>query len=168
MFNFLYSVISFIIALFFISLGCIAVLLPWSATLRTDMIEYILANSIAISLFGFGFIVVGGTMVLNLILSARKKYYYSRVGSNFVAIDEVVIAQYLRSYWEELFPNQEIPTRLVLKKNKIKINADLPYKPAEEQKMFVENIKQDLRNIFTQVLGYPHEFVLSVSFPKNK
>lgn len=164
MFNFLYSVVSFVIALFFIALGIIGVLLPWSTTLRTDMIEYILANSIAISLFGFGFMIVGGTMVLNLILSNRKKYYYSKVGNNFIAVDEVVIAQYLRSYWEQIFPHQEVPTQLVLKKNIIRITADLPYKPAEEQKMFVEHVKQDLRNIFTQVLGYPNEFFLSVSF----
>lgn len=164
MFNFFYSLISFVIALFFITLGIIGVLLPWSATLRTDMIEFILANSIAIALFGFGFIIVGGTMLLNIILSAKKKYYTSRVGSNFVAVDEVVIAQYLRSYWEQLFPHNEVPTQIALKKNIIRITADLPYKPPEEQKMFVENVKQDLRNIFTQVLGYPHEFLLSLSF----
>lgn len=169
MFSFLYSLVSFVISLFFITLGIMAVLVPWSAGLRTEAIEFILANSIAISLFGFGFIIVGGTMVLNLILSNRRKYYYSKVGSNFVAVDEIVIQQYLRSYWEQIFPNQDVPTQLVLKKNKIRITADFPYKPASEQKKFVEEVKQDLRNIFTQIIGYPHEFVLSVSFqPKPR
>jgi len=164
MFNFLYSIVSFVIALFFIALGIMAILVPWSAGLRTDAIEYILANSIAISLFGFGFIVIGGTMVLNLILSSRKKYYYSRVASNFVAVDEAVIQQYLRFYWEQIMPDQDVPTQLTLKKNKIYITADLPFRPVSEQKVLIENIKQDLRNIFTKVLGYPHDFVLSVSF----
>lgn len=168
MFNLLYYLIVFVIAIFFVILGLIAAILPWSTGLRTDIVEFILANSIAISLFGFGFMIIGGIMILNLILNARRKYYHARVGSNLVTIDEAVIQRYLQAYWERLFPNKEVPTRLVIKKNKIKITADLPYTPQNEQEEFITQVKQDLREIFTKILGYPNEFVLSLSFQSKK
>lgn len=168
MFNLLYYLIVFVIAIFFVCLGIIGAILPWSTGLRTDIIEFILANSIAISLFGFGFIIIGGTMILNMVLSSKKKYYHERIGSNLVTIDQTVIEHYLQSYWERLYPLQDIPTKLSIRKNKIKITADLPYKPRNEQEEVIAQIKQDLREIFTKILGYPHEFSLSLSFHPKK
>lgn len=167
MFNFLYNLIVFVIAVFFVVLGLIGVVLPWSAGLRTDIVEFILANSIAISLFGFGFIIIGGTLLLNMILSTRRRYYNEKVGSNLITIDETVMLRYLQMYWERIIPTQEVPTRLLIKKNKIKISADFPFIPREEQDALIANIKQDLREIFTKVLGYPYEFSLSLSFQKK-
>lgn len=169
MFNLFYYLIVFVIAIFFIILGVIGIILPWSTGLRTEIIEFILANSIAISLFGFGFVVLGGTIVLNLIVNSKRKYYHMHVGSHLVTIDETIIQRYLQTYWEKLFPTQEVLMRLVIKKDKIKITADLPHATPEEQSEYKQRIKQDLREIFTKVLGYPHEFMLSLSFQtKNK
>jgi hypothetical protein len=132
------------------------------------MIEFILENSIAISLFGFGFIILGSIMVVNLYIGAKRSYYYVRAGNRSIAIDEEIIQQYLHSYWKRLFPLEEIPTRLVLKKNKIKIIADLPHTPASEQKHFIERIQHDLEDIFSRILGYSHEFVLAINFQKEQ
>jgi hypothetical protein len=135
-----------------------------SIGLRTDIVEFILDNSIAISLFGFGFMIIGGTMILNLFLNARRRYYHSKVERNFITVDSAVIQHYLQSYWERVFPNQVVPMRLSIKKNKIGITADLPYTPKEEQEEFMLRIKKDLREIFTKIIGYPDDFNLSLSF----
>lgn len=167
MFKFLYSLISFAIAIFFIMLGALSVMVPWSATIRTDLIQFLLENSIAIALFGFGFIIIGFTMVIILILSFKKHHYHIRSGTHSVAVDEALIQQYLQSYWKQNYPDEEIPTRLTLKKNRIHIFADLPYAPPPEQKACIQQIQQDLRDIFSRILGYTNEFVLSITFPKK-
>jgi ABC-type multidrug transport system fused ATPase/permease subunit len=154
--------------MFFILLGIIALLLPWSAHIRTDMIEFILENSIAISLFGFGFIILGFLIVLSLYLSSKRRYYYVRGGERTVVIDQEIIRHYLQAYWLQKFPNQEIPNRLVLKKNRIRVTADLPFTELKAQKPLIERIKQDLEELFHQMLGYSHQFVLVASFPKKK
>lgn len=168
MFNFFYYLIVFIIAIFFVILGIIGVILPLSIGLRTDIVEFILDNSVAIALFGFGFMIIGGIMLVNLFWSTRRHYYHARVDSKLITVDSKIIQSYLHSYWERISPNQEVPMRLSIKNNKIKISADLPFKPREEQEEFFLRIQQDLREIFTKLLGYPHDFHLSLSFQKKK
>lgn len=168
LYKFLYYIISFVVAAFILCLGIIAAILPWSASVRTDFITLILENSVAISLFGFGFIIVGAGMFINLWMNAKRSYYYVRVGGKSVAVDEEIIQHYLEAYWKHLFPKHEIPCKLILKKNKIKIIADLPYAPPDERKLFIERIQEDLQDILMKILGYSREFVLSVSFQPNK
>src|SRR5581483_2426844 len=113
--NFLYSFITFVIAIFFIMLGVIGVLVPWLPSFRTDLIQFLLEDSIAIFLFGFCFIAIGFAIAVHLLLGVRKNCYYMKVSSNTVAIDESIIQHYLNTYWKELFPENDIPNRLVLK-----------------------------------------------------
>lgn len=167
LFKFLYSLLSFALALFFIVLGLIAVILPLSFEVRIAFIEFITHNYLAISIFGYGFFVIGVAMLVNLYFATKRHYYYVKVKPHLVAVDEAVIHHYLQDYWKQLFPHQEIPTRLLLKRNKIKVIADLPYTPAEEQMACIEQIKLDLHHIFSQLLGYSQEFMLSISFKRK-
>lgn len=164
LFNFLYYLVTIVIGVFFLALGIFAMVLPWSSSMRTELIEFVLSNSIAISLFGFAFLVIGLTVLINLYLSSKRRYYYVRVGRRSIAIDEEIIQQYLHSYWRQLFPEDDVPTRLTLKRNKIKVFAELPHVPVNEQKAFIEHIKEDLQDIFVRILGYSHEFMLSLRF----
>jgi hypothetical protein len=164
MFNMLYSLISFVVALFFILFGIIGLILPWSAGVRTDLIQFILENTLAISIFGFGFVIIGSTLVINLVQNLKKNHYYIRSDKQLVVIDEALLQQYLNSYMKDLFPDHEIPARLTVKKNKIKITADLPYTPLPQQELFINRMRHDLDEILKRILGYSNEFVLSISF----
>jgi len=168
MFNFLYSFITFCIAIFFILLGIIAVMIPWFPSIRTEVITLILEHSITIFLFGFCFIAIGFALVLNILLSVKKNYFHFKVGNHSVQVDETLIQNYLTKYWKELFPNNDIPNRLVLKKNKIHVIADLPYMQRPQQDLILERIKHDLRELFGNLLGYRHQFHLSASFQSDK
>lgn len=166
MFNFIYYLGGVVIGLFFLLLGLIAIILPWSIGLRTDVVLFFLENSIAISLFGFGFFLIGIGMLVNFYLSSRRSSY--RLHSKQpVVIDQRIMEQYLTSYWKQLFPQQEIPTQLFLRKNRLKITADLPYVPLLEQKPLVEQIEKDLQEIFSNLLGYSESFALALSFAKK-
>lgn len=162
--NFFYSLISLIIALFFIMIGIIGIMIPWSDVTRSSLIQFLNEDALAISLFGFAFIVIGSAIVVNILLSTRRRYYLIRANDTSIAVDESIIEQYLAAYWGQLFPGKDIPCRLSLKDNKIHIAVDLPYMPISEQKKLLEKIKEDLRNTFADYLGYRDEFNVSVSF----
>ena len=164
LYNLLYSTVSVVIGLFFILLGLLGILLPWSPHIRTDFIQFILENSIAISLFGFGFIVIGAIVVIEVYSNMRRKIYYVRRGKKSIIIDEEIMKNYLQSYWKQSYPKQDIPSRLLIKKNRIKIVAELPFVPKLEQESLVEHIQDDLQDIFSRLLGYSHDLVLAASF----
>ncbi len=164
MHNLFFSLISFIIAIFFVLLGIISVMIPWSEEVRYGLVRFILEDALAISLFGCAFIVVGLAIAVNILLNSRRKYYHLRSGCNAIGIDENVIQQYLTVYWQQLFPDHDIPYRLTIKHNKIHINVDLPHLPLQEQRQLLERIKQDLQQLFTGKLGYQEEFYLTASF----
>ena len=165
--NFFYYLFSFIVALFFILFGVISIILPWSPKLRTDLIEFILENSIALSLFGFGFLVIGLGFLISLYLSSKRQYYYLKTDDDSVLVDEAVIQQYLDSYWKQLFPEQTVYSRISIKKNKIKIAAELPNVSEEERKTLLERIQADIKEILKSVLGYNKECLISLSFPSQ-
>lgn len=169
--RFIYSLISFLIALFFILLGCICILIPWSSTIRQEVISLITDHSLTISLFGFSFIAIGIAVAVQILLASRRTYYQYKVDNNHVQIDESIIQRYLESYWQELFPNQIIPCHITVKGNKINVTADLPHVPDQQQEDLLIGIQQELGDIFGDFLGYRDEFHLAINFanePQNK
>lgn len=166
MYNILYSLISLIIALFFILLGFIGILIPWSAHVRTSLVQFILENSLAISLFGFTFMIIGLATVVMIILNSRKRHYFIKSTSGTVAIDDQVIQQYLSVYWKQQFPAYDIPWRLTFKNNRVHIDVNLPALPLSEQKPLLERIRKDIRHQLAYYFAYQDEFYLTASFQK--
>lgn len=164
MHNFLHSFISFWVAIFFILLGVIGILFPWIPSIRTEVITILLEYSIAIFLFGLCFLTIGFAAFINILFSVNKHYYRFKIGTNPVEVDENLIQSYLNSYWNELFPNQTIPNRLILNKNRIHIIADLPYMQRQQQEVMLERIKHDLQKLLEDLLGYRYQFHFSASF----
>ncbi len=162
--NIFYSLINLFIGIFFILLGIISAMLPWSTGIRTSLIQIILENSVVIFLFGFCFLVIGALIVVNILLNARRNYYHLRASACKVSIEETVIQDYLDNYWKQVFPQSKIASKLFLKKNKIYLTADLPYVPLTEQKIVLERIQTDLGELFLSYLGYRQPFYLSASF----
>lgn len=167
-FNCLYYLVSFVLTIFFLMVGLIGIILPWSPTIRTGLVELILQDSLAISLFGFAFLIIGLGFSVSLYLNAKRKNYYLKLNDTYIVVNEAIIRHYLHDYFSQRFPNHSIPSRFVIKSNKIKIAADLPFVPKEEQPLMVSTIRQDLYEIFNKVLGYPHQCILNLSFPKNR
>lgn len=165
--NLFYSLITFIIAVFFILLGLINIMIPWSGEVRYGLIRFILEDSLAISLFGFAFVIVGLALAIYILLGARRQYYHTKVGRHAVHIDQNVLDQYLNVYWKQLFPKAEIPYQISIRKNKIHLLVDLPHVPLLEQKPLLEKIKQDLQDLLVAKVGYDEEFYLAASFAKS-
>jgi len=164
--NILYSLITFIIAIFFIMLGIVSAMLPWSTTVRTNLVQFILEDSFILFLLGSGLIIVGLAIIANIVLGMQHRYYNIKSENHVASLDEKLFQQYLNVYWKELFPNHQIPHQVILKGKTLHVTADLPQVPISEQKQLIGRIENDLNDIFSQYLGYNKEFLLSISFQK--
>jgi hypothetical protein len=165
--NFFTYLITFVIALFFIMLGIISIMLPWSPNIRTDLVQFILEDSVMIFLFGFALMVIGVAIVVNVLLGFKHHYYEIRSKNHAMYIDESLFQDYLNTYWKHLFPNQDIPNRVTIKRNKVHVIADLPPIPLNEQKAIIQRVESDLSDIFTRLIGYRNEYIISISFQKE-
>lgn len=163
----LYSLITVIISLFFILLGIISLLIPWSEQIRSSIILFIADNTLALLLFGFCSVIIGAGLISTIVLNSQRRYYRIQSGSHPITLSESVVQDYLTVYWQRLFPQKEIPCRLVIKKKKIQVIADLPYVPILEQKSLLEKIEKDLLDTFRDVLGYREELDVSISFAQE-
>lgn len=163
--RFIYSLISFLIALFFVLLGIIGALITWSSTVR-EIVSVIFDHSIAITLFSFMLILIGVAVAAQIIFASRATHYRFTVRNQLVKVDESVIQTYLNKYWQELFQGQEIPCHVTLKGNKIHVTADIPYIEQEQQEVLLTKIQQELGDLFGNLLGYRQEFYLAINFAK--
>jgi len=159
--------VSFFIALFFILIGIVGILIPWSINVRALLAQFIFEDSLAISLFGFAFFFIGLAIAIDIVLNSRRKQYTISSLKAPATVDEEVIKEYLNTYWKQLLPNTETPCHLALKKNKIHISVELPFLPIQEQKPLLERIRKDLIGLFAQILGYRDEFFLTASFKSS-
>lgn len=166
--HFLYSSISFCIALFFVLFGFIGIILPWSSGMQTVAIDLITQQSLLIFIFGVSMLAIGVATALNILLGMRRQYFHLKVQNQPVSVDSTLIQNYLKIYLNELFPEKEIPFQVQVKKNKISVTIDLPYIQEEQQSALLDRIANELKELFSTFLGYKEHFYLSASFqPKN-
>jgi hypothetical protein len=162
--NFLYYLASFIIALFFILFGIISFFLPETEEGLRAVSHFLLQNTWLTYLCGFLFITIGIAILANIKLNIKKNYYHIKAGSHLTELDEKIFEQYLDTYWKELFPKLEVPSRAEIKKNKLYISAELPSIPLNEQKTLLQQIEKDLNEILIKYLGYHQEYIISINF----
>lgn len=163
------SLISVLVTLFFILLGIICLIFPWSEMMKSAVTEFILHNSLAISLMGFAVLAVGLARLFYISSGIKPTYYHFRTDSKAVWIDETIIQDYVDNYWRNLFPKGAVANKVTLKNNKIFLSADLPYVPSNEQKDMIQKIQKELSDLFSLILGYKNSFTLSATFqPKPK
>lgn len=149
-------------------LGIIAMLLPLFSGIKAQFIAFLVENSLPLFLFGLGSTLIGAALAIHIILNSRRRYVTIRSGKKTISVSEAVMQDYLSSYWKEVVPNRDVPFRVQLKNHKIRILADLPYFPKDEQKSLLEKIERDLNDLFRGILGYQDELEMEISFQSAK
>lgn len=165
--NFFSSLINFVVAIFFMLIGVVGLVIPWSAPVRALLTKFIFEDSLALSLFGFTFFVIGLAIAIHVLLNAKHSSYKIHSHDNSMTVEREVIQTYLNNYLKQLFPKSEIPCHLTFKENKIHVVVDLPYLPIPEQKPLLERIRKELVDLFRKILAYEDDFFLVASFQKN-
>lgn len=168
MYIFFYSLMSIVIALFFMMIGIVAAIIPWSDTIRNLLIQFLNENTIAISLFGLAFLLIGSALLAYNLQNTKRHYYYIRSGNDSISVDLGIIDQTLAAYWKNTFPKLDIPCHTYLKDNKIYITADLPYSAPDDQRKILKKIENEIGQLLERTLGYKDEFNLSISFSNNR
>lgn len=165
MIPFFYSLITFIIGLFFVMVGLLGFSIQASTSIRTEVVSFIFEDTVFISLFGILSLLMGIAIIFSFITSFKKRSFKIKSkNNNTFALDESLFQDYIKNYWRQLFPKHDIPSQVTLKKNKVLISADLPYVPDSQQKALLGRIDRDLKDLLTRVIGYPREYVVSISF----
>ncbi len=165
MIHFFYSFIIFILALFFVVLGLLSFMVQASQGIRSEVIGFIIEDTVFLFLFGIVSLLIGLAIIFYLITSFKKSYVKIKSKNNHTFyLDESIFQDYLKSYWKQLFPKNDIPNHIVLKKKKVLIAADLPHVPVSQQKALLIRIDKDLKDIFTRLLGYHQEYEITLSF----
>lgn len=162
--NFFYSLITFFIAIFFILLGIIGILLPWSTSMQKLIFTFLFDYSRITFLFGLCFLAIGIAVVLNILSNGQRHYYHFKIKGNSVSVDTELLQTYLQKYLKELFPRQDLPCQLQVKKNKIHVTIDFPSMEEPEQDILLKQVRNELKELFSTLLDYKHEFFLSASF----
>jgi hypothetical protein len=159
-----FLMISYILALFFLTLGLLCAVIPWSDGMRALVLDFLQHNWVMLFLFGVGCLVVGMTILLNLSMSSRRRHYTVRTGPYLVAVDKDLVTSYLQAYFQGRYPKREIPCNVTIKSDRLQIAADLPTTPLEEQKSLLKKIENDLQELLAARLGYYRPLRLYISF----
>lgn len=163
--HFFYSLITFVVALFFVIFGLLSFMVQASQSIRSEVVLFMLEDTIFLFLFGTVSLLIGIAIVFYLIAGFKKRYVKIKSQNNHAFyLDESVFQDYLKSYWKQLFPKNDIANHIVLKKNKVLISSDLPYVPSSQQKALLIRIDRDLKDLFTRLLGYQQNYVITLSF----
>lgn len=167
--NFFYSLFNFVAAALFILIGIVSLLMPWFPGIRTELVRFILEDFSMILILGSVFLLLGLIMIASTLLSLKRRYHRIRSNSRSILVDEAVFQQYLDVYWKQLFPQDAVPSHVLISPKKLRITADLPYVPKSEQKDLLKRIHADLEELFSSYTGYQGDYLISISFqPKPK
>jgi hypothetical protein len=156
-----------IAALFFILCGLMVLVLPWSNRAFEMAVEAIHAYRWLFTFFGIGLLLVGIALIGQIYLGNQRKYLSIKTGDNPVDASDAVIQDALKSYWENLFPEQDIPCKVDIKKNRIFLSVDLPYYPKEKQSDFLKKVERDLSILLKEMFAYTKSLHLKISFDRE-
>ena len=166
--RFLSLLLNFIAGGFFLLLGLIGIILPWAPKIRLSTATFFLENSLILSLFGLGCALVGLSIIFYTFLNTKRRYWFIRTGINSIEVSQNVIEQYLENYWKKNFPKSYVPYEVTIKKESIQVIAELPSMELQNQKKYLEKIKSDFEDLFSNVLGYSYEVHLFASFKNDR
>lgn len=156
-----------ILGIFFILLGIISATLHFSATARTEFIEFTLENSLLVLIFGISFFLIGIALLSSLFWIVSRRYYRVRSNDFAISVSEQLLNQSLIPFWASLFPNETVSSELSVHSNKIYITADLPFVPLSQREILIQQIKRDLHEHLEKLIGDQQIFYLSLRFRRN-
>ncbi len=162
--NLLFRSVSVLLTLILLISGLFGLMWPWVPKFRSWLVTFLQTDTWVIPMSGAGLLILGIFFLCGVYLTSRRTYYHLEMGGNAALVDEQVIEGYLHQYWDTLFPEQQIPSTVSIRNQKIYVTSNLPHVPFDQQKDILKRIETDLGEIFTTVLDYRKEFIFSASF----
>jgi len=162
--HFFRTLINLIQALLFLILGAIGIVLTWSVKLQEVAIQIIRGQPIVVFLVGLGFLAIGIALLLSWRQGLRNRYYYVRTGKRSAVINEKLVDNYLRTYWQERFPKLDIESQASLHRKQLQILVHFPSITKDQQQSILTQVQSELEELLTHYLGYHEPFYLMATF----
>ncbi len=164
MLHFFHTLLKLAQAVFFLAFGAIAALIPWSTRLQELVVQFVRDHYVAVSLAGLGFLALGVVLSMHWRRGTKRHYHYIRSGARSVAIDEQLVDSYLKSYWQDCFPELDIESQASLLNHQLQILVHFPPVSKAEQKQILTRVQNELEELLTQSIGYHEPFRLRATF----
>lgn len=165
--HFFYTLSSFLVALLFLIIGTVTISMPWIPEVHATVLHFLVEQTLALSLLGFLLILISIAILVYLALTRSEKVLYIKKGTHSISVDHKVLEGHLDAYLKELFPSDEIPHQLIIRKQRILISTDLPYRPKQEQESLSEKMYDDLVHLLEDQFSCTKDLYLSLSFEAN-
>lgn len=159
-----FQMISYLLALFFVMLGILCTVIPWSEPMRRVLVDFLEHGWATLFFIGVGCLVIGLAVLINLSISGSRRYYAIRTGPSTISIDKALIEAYLKEYFSGRYPKRDIPCRVMVKRNHLQIAADLPNTPLSGQRDLLKDIEKEIRELLSTNIGYDKSLRLFISF----
>lgn len=159
-----YLIFRWACALFLLLAGMMAMLLPWAPGVRGAIALFFAEGGWLLPLSGL--LLFGGGVAAFVILigAAKRRCYRIERPALAILVEEGAVGSYVTRYLEALFPSSEVPYRLIIDQQRIRISAELPPTPVEEQRVLAERIHRELAATLYSYIGYSHPLAFSAYF----
>lgn len=157
------SVIHLVIALIVLATGFAFLIIPFMQG-GVELLVGILQYSEKGFLFvGLSVLSLGLLLLLGLYSMHKRRYYKVQMGSSFAMIEDTIIRDYVKEYWQGLFPNAKFDLNIVINKGqKIEVITQIPQDQQVEEEFF-KRVQNELGLLLFRKLGYQKDFILTIT-----
>lgn len=161
--NLLFSGVHLLVTLFVMTFGLCLLIMPYAEGFRYVVAEFFMARPAILFSLGLMVFSSGAFLMLGFFFMHRKRYFKLRMEAGKMEIEESIIKEYVREYWDSIFPRKDYELEVVLgQSQKIEIVTRLP-ESSEDSSELLERIKNELGFLLACKLGYKKEFVLTIT-----
>lgn len=156
-----FSSIHLMVVLLILAVGFGLILESYVPSFRYGITLFLTESTKGPFIVGIVLWIMGILMLLGFYNMYRRKYYKLRLSCSKVLIEESIIEEYVKNYWQTIFPEKANELKVTIgPKQHIEIIAKLPEK--EDLESLLERIKNELGILLARKLGYEKEFTLTV------
>lgn len=160
----LFSAVHLFMVLLILAFGVFFLVLQGSSVMRLRLEELLVGQGAFFTNIGVALLIIGGLLLFGLYQLNRQHYLTLKMSGSKVLIDEAIVRDYLRQYWKETFPHQEISSEVVMHlPQKLEIIVDLPQMKEEEKEHLLSRMENELGVLLARKLGYEKEFFLTIN-----
>lgn len=159
----IFSLVHLLVLLLVICLGLFFVFLPWSPEFRFYLAKLLNESSAVFPKIGFSLVSFGLMLLLGFYFLNKKSYIKYKMSCNKTIIEEAVIEDYVKRYFSELFPLQEVLSEIIIKgPQNLEVVAHFPDMTEKEKEDLLQRIQNELGVLLARKLGYEKDFFLTL------
>ncbi len=157
----IFSIVHFLFVLLVLGAGILLVLSSFLTNIQNLAIHFLLQYPNLLVSVGAFLVLFGLILFSGFYNMYRVRYYKIKMGASKVLVEEAIIQDYIKGYWQQIFPN-ELPNLEVVIHPKQTIEIVTKLQNQASTALF-EKIQNELGLLLAKKLGYEKEFILTIT-----